>query len=166
MTTYNIKEYLLMGLMQVQGHLNAGPSDPNTEAMVNALLDDTRSENLVVDTAANANVTAHHFGGEFQYESEAQEIGIIPDAALVCHVNNYVTVTVEVEDGAAGGKATIASIATTAANWAAGVPVILTLATNKTIPAGGVLSYKHVKAGDGVAVPVRCVYARVRKSKA
>jgi hypothetical protein len=118
------------------------------------------------DAAANTNTTAKHF---FDNDSgrtyQIQSVRVMPDATLTAHSSNYLTITVEKEDGAAGGKVTVATLAASISNWAVGVAVPL---TNSSTPANlivdddAVLSYKIVKSGTGVACPACNVQARMR----
>ena len=109
------------------------------------------------DAAANTNTTAVHFwNNESGRTYQVKSVTFTPDATLTAHSSNYATVTAEKEDGAAGGKATVAALATTTTDWAIGVPVTITLsstAANLIIDDDAVLDYKIVKAGTGVAVP-------------
>jgi hypothetical protein len=162
-----IEDYLSLILMQLAGHLNAGPaSDPNTRAMAQAMLDVPVGAVLAADAAANTNALATSLSlGKAAISYVIKALGIVPTAALVANVNDYATVTFEATDGA-GTAVSVGTILTNATNWVANVPVAATLGTNLIIPAGGTLTVKHVKTGDGVSIPLRTVYARLRRYEA
>jgi hypothetical protein len=137
-----------------------------TEAEIDEAVDSmegtvTKETRHGTDAAANTNTTAAHFwrnktGRAYQ----VKQVSILPDSTLTAHSSNYATITVEKENGAAGGKATVAELATTTDNFAAGVADELTLsstAANLIVDDEAVLSYKIVKAGTGVAVPASLI---------
>jgi len=137
------------------------------DTLIDYLLSESATAYVPADSAANANTTAQHF---FRVPTgqarEVVSIYLLPNSTLTADSSNYVTLTAEKEDGAAGGKTTVATLVTSATSWATGVPVAFTLSTTKAnllLDAGEVLSWKAVKAGTGVSIPLSYIHAEMRK---
>lgn len=163
-----IKENLLMALMQLQGHKNAGPStDPNMETMVDALCEFQLVYNKDAADGAAGTETADTYLGEIQYKSELLECYVISADTLTADNTDYATITVEKADGAAGTQTTIAEQTTKitgSGDWAAATRVPITVVSDgeEEIAAGQVLSFKIAKAASGVAVPILALVLRLR----
>jgi hypothetical protein len=165
----DIKTYLVGALMQLQGHLNAGPgSDPNTEAMVNALLETEYVYNKDAADGAASTATADTYMLKAGVKMQLIDAAIISAGTLTAHADNYATITVEKADGAAGAQTTMAEVTTEvtgSGDWAAATLVPITLSTtlaNLQVAAGGVVNFKIAKAGTGVAVPISAIVLRFR----
>lgn len=137
------------------------------DTLIDYLLSEPAIHQIPADSAANANTTAQHF---FRVPTgqarEVVSVYLLPNSTLTADSSNYATLTIEKEDGAAGGKTTVATLATNVTSWATGVPAAFTLSTTKAnvlLDAGEVLSVKIVKSGTGVSVPLSHIHAEMRK---
>lgn len=107
----------------------------------------------------SAGATLSHYLYRADTARTITAVRIIPDGTLTAHATNYATISIAVEDGAAGAVGTAASQTTKttgaggSGDWAAGVPVDITLGATVALSAGQVLKGSIAKAASGVVVP-------------
>ncbi len=137
--------------------LTAAQLEEVIDSVINVHLEQWKKD--AADAAAATTTAANHFfENKTGRQLEVTSVTILPDGTVTANDTNYATITLEREDGAAGGKETVAVITTKitggSGDWAAGVPVTLTITSaNRFIDPDAVLSMKIAKAASGVAIP-------------
>lgn len=92
--------------------------------------------------------------------AQIMSVRFVPADALTAHNTNYKTITVSSRTSAGASATTVASVNTKTSggggtgDWTAFSPVTVTLtAANAILPAGGMLTVKYLKSGNGVVIP-------------
>jgi hypothetical protein len=143
--------------------------DEGGEDTINGLTDfEIRYEKAAADAMAST-TTANTLFWANPYDFSVKIVGakVAPASTIATDETDYVTVTIKVDDGAAGTPATAVSWVSNAAGtgaWATGICEAGTLtAANCTVVAGACLWFNIAKAASGKIVPISHYMIRLRK---
>lgn len=115
--------------------------------------------------AASTLANTKFWSNSFSYPVQIVAASVNADAAVTGDANDHATISLLVDDGAAGTPVAAASVTSDDNDWAAHIDEAMTLVpANCVVAAGANVFYAQAKGGSGVDLPVRTIKMRLRRA--